>query len=200
MNLKNTLEIIVAASTIVTFIWATVKYVYPFFLKGIYLYNNGHNILKGFEEKFGSNASNTLSNQVLKLMRREDINEYRISILEEETGYGIYVCSTDGKCIYANKKLCSIFKKSIDEMLNYGWSKSILTEDRANALTTWKNSVAYQMPYQDEYRIGFENDDPIGIQTKADPIFDGEELKYYIGIVWEMSSITYRDKYILNKK
>jgi PAS domain S-box-containing protein len=197
--IKDILEIIIAAGTVVVGIWTVVKYIYPLIIKGIYLYNTGHSIIKGLELKYGSDVSLKLYTQINTLGVDKIVDRKRIDFLETEVGIGIYQCSVDGKCLYANHKLCEMFNLSFEDMLNYGWAKGIISEDRAKALSTWKFAIKNETPYEDFYRV--DNDGSlVGIDTKADPVYIDGVLVYYIGVAWQMPTNEYRDRYINNSK
>ena len=137
-------------------------------------------------------------NKVVSTENINHINEiayralYKSETIIDHIGIAEYVCTPDGACIYASKRLCELFEKSEMDMLGFGWTLSIVEEERDNAYRKWINSVNEMIPYEHTYRIYSKSiNDTILVRTKTRICFrfnhiekkKTNEILFYIGTV-----------------
>ena len=76
-------------------------------------------------------------------------------------------------------------------MLGYGWSTSIIQEDRDRALHKWLDAVKNKLPYEDVYKIKTKNGNLL-ITTKTRVCFEydakrkkqTDKILFYIGSIY----------------
>lgn len=137
-------------------------------------------------------------NKVVSVDNINHINEiayralYKSETLIDHIGIAEYVCTPDGACIYASKRLCELFEKSEIDMLGFGWTLSIVEDERDLAYHKWINSVKEKTPYEHTYHIYSKNiKDTILVRTKTRVCFKfnpiekkkTDEILFYIGTV-----------------
>lgn len=117
---------------------------------------------------------------------------YKSETVIDHIGIAEYVCTPDGACIYASKRLCELFERSEMDMLGFGWTLSIVEDERDGAYLKWINSVKEKIPYEHTYRIYSKNvKDTILVRTKTRICFKfnslekkkTDEILFYIGTV-----------------
>jgi PAS domain-containing protein len=94
----------------------------------------------------------------------------------------IYICTPDGHNIYVSDALAEMFDTTPEDMHGYGWTKQIISKDRANELDKWKACVANKAPYQTEYIIRVKGNIERLIKTQAVAVVSNEgSLLFYLG-------------------
>lgn len=116
-----------------------------------FLNNDGYNILKDIEKKFGKEIANTIIDFMRKSKSYNDNTDVRLNMLENELGIGIYVCNADGKCVYANRILCEMFGLPLNKMQGSGWLEPVI--DKKKVYDDWVFSFKNGIPYNTEYDI-----------------------------------------------
>ena len=111
-------------------------------------------------------------------------------ILIDNSKTMIYTCTPDGRCVYSSKELSFLFNKTPEEMLGYGWTLSVIAEDRDNSLQKWISCVKEGRPYQDSYRIDSGHGQKT-IWTSAQVCFnyDAEEKKFTDEILFYVGTV-----------
>jgi len=129
------------------------------------------------------NGGKSLADRIIKLgdgfERFKAISEQRWKISLENTPVPIYLNDKNGKCIYVNKALSTLFRMDRADMLNDGWVRRIRNSDMHFII--WKNSIEKGIPYIDQYTL-VDNDKAFAtVSTQADEIKDeeGNFLFYY---------------------
>ena len=116
---------------------------------------------------------------------------YKSENIITHIGMPEYVCKSDGQCLYASPRLCEIYGRIEADMLGFGWSTSIIQDDRDRALNKWIDCVKNKKPYEDTYMINTEKGKLL-ITTKTRVCFgydshlkrQTDEILFYIGTVY----------------
>lgn len=94
----------------------------------------------------------------------------------------VYLCSTDGECVMANRAICELFGLSRAEMMGRGWLAGIAPDDRARTWQRWQESISARIPYETSYLVRNQRTGQRwSITTVAVPIIDanGAVAGYY---------------------
>lgn len=187
--LKDIANIIVYAIAIIGSFYSFIKWVWPrlspYFYNQIYLHQTGTHIIRDIEKQFGKEAGRVIKDLLKEKGLEIVIDEMRLNIIENAIGLGIYICSSDGKCTYANKTLAKMFGLSQTEMLGNGWLKPIINKQEAHS--NWKRSVEYNIPYEDTYELKVDGEIK-KYHTQAEPSMDEDRtvILGYVGTVREL--------------
>lgn len=164
------LEKLAIVLTILGAIWGFWKIIekpiVTFFVKTKYNYGTGYHIIQDIEKRFGKDAADKLVEFMKKSDSFDITTDMRLDMLEDAANIGIYVCNTDGKCIYANHTLCKMFGTSKEAMLGFGWIHGVV--DKEKAYKNWMFSVNNNIPYEDNYEYLVENT-IVKFKTVAEP-------------------------------
>lgn len=190
-TLKDIVTILGYLIAIIGGIFSFFKWIWPkigpYFYNQIYLHQAGVHVIKDIEKQFGKEAG-----RVIKELLRERgleivIDEMRLNIIENAIGLGIYICSADGRCTYANKTVAKMFGLSQAEMLGNGWLKPIV--DKQTAYQNWKRCQEHNIPYDDTYEVSVDGEIK-KYWTQAEPSMDEDKtiILGYVGIVREIKS------------
>lgn len=111
--------------------------------------------------------------------------EIRQSISEKYLKIGVYICSTTGKCIWANDQICEIFGLDSSDMKDFGWLSSIETSERKRVHENWMYAVTNQISYTESYVVcNHRNGEKIKISTEAIAVVDdSDEIQCYVGYI-----------------
>lgn len=159
----------------------------PYIFNYFYLHSTGVHVIRDIEAKFGKEAGRVIRQMIRDKGIEIVVDEMRLNIIENAIGLGIYICSPDGKCTYANKTLAKMFGLSQTEMLGNGWLKSIVNKQLA--YSNWQKATEHNIPYDDVYEV--QVDSKIKkYHTQAEPSMDedGVVILGYVGIVREVKS------------
>lgn len=114
-------------------------------------HTTGYNLMVSIENNFGIEAGKKIKEMFYNLHNRMDIKNIRLDLLENTLNLGIYICDENGKCIYANNTISSIFDLDKSEMIGSGWLKPV--KDKEKVFKEWKFSVENNLPYKTEYEL-----------------------------------------------
>lgn len=161
----------------------------PYFYNQIYLHQAGVHVIKDIEKQFGKEAGRVIKDLLREKGLEIVIDEMRLNIIENAIGLGIYICSSDGRCTYANKTLSKMFGLSQQEMIGNGWLKPIV--DKQTAYTNWKRSVDHNIPYEDIYEVNVDGEIK-KYHTQAEPSMDEDKtiILGYVGTIREVKTKT----------
>ena len=65
----------------------------------------------------------------------------------------IWMCGPDGRCTYFNASWLNFTGRTIDEALDFGWSRNVHAEDVDRALGVYHRSIEAREPFEMEYRL-----------------------------------------------
>lgn len=107
----------------------------------------------GLVTSFGEAPAAALLKRLEALETRMEIVDMRGNILCDRLGVGIYICSLDARCSYANATLSNLFGVDREDMLGWGWLAGITPSDQLRVKTSWALAVQEKLPYKDTYRL-----------------------------------------------
>lgn len=65
----------------------------------------------------------------------------------------IWMCGPDGRCIYFNSSWLAFTGRTLEEALDFGWSRDVHPEDVDRALGVYRRSIDGREPFEMEYRL-----------------------------------------------
>lgn len=103
----------------------------------------------------------------------------QVTIIVDEMDGARFHCGVDGACIMANHELCSLFGRSVQDMMGNSWLEAVHHGDRERVYMKWHASVTRDIPWEDVYRIvvaGVER--TVHAKAKAVRAVDGRIVMY----------------------
>jgi len=96
-----------------------------------------------------------------------------------------FECDGEGACVFSNDALNSLFQKSSQEMLGFGWTSAIKTQQERERITeSWLNSVKFNLPYEETYTLRVKDKSEFQVRAIAKHIHDEDKkFLYSFGIV-----------------
>ena len=135
-------------------------------------------------------GSGSFLNYIDTLDARVAHNERRTEVILDLSPHPIYECATDGRCVFANEKLCDLFGLSESDMLGNGWLEGILPEERERVHSTWIFAVKKSIPYECAYTVrNCKTGEKYKAITRALPLSHDEEVIGYLGIFSSIEKI-----------
>jgi PAS domain-containing protein len=114
--------------------------------------------------------------------------EIRQRIAERHLQIGIYVCSPNGKCSWANDYLCNAFGLDSSSMHGYGWLSAVNRSDQHRVHTAWTEAITKELPYREEYGVVPQDGEPRWrASTVAEPVIRNNKIVCYVGYVTRIS-------------
>lgn len=82
----------------------------------------------------------------------EEISRQSIAAMKISDS-AMFFCNEAGECTEANLALCQMFGATEDQMIGFGWSQFIITEDRKRAVKEWEEAFETDIDIKRNYRI-----------------------------------------------
>lgn len=138
-----------------------------------------------FYNIYGENPAQAIKQVHEAIQNAHNTLEIRQSIAEKYLKIGVYICSTSGKCLWANEYLCEIFGLDSTEMKDFGWLSSIDTNDRKRVYENWIYAIHNKLSYSDDYNItNSRTMIKYNISTEAVAVVDDKnEIQCYVGYI-----------------
>lgn len=93
-----------------------------------------------------------------------------VMILEQSSTPMWHCELPSGACTWVNDALCKAFGLDREEMMAWGWSKSLHPDDCKMALSNFMDSVTTGRPYRARYRVQIGEGDPVTYEATGDII------------------------------
>jgi PAS domain-containing protein len=103
--------------------------------------------------EFGADPVKRLAEIIRGMEADSSEIELRQRITETHLGIGVYSCSGDGRCTWANNTLVEGFGIDSTEILGFGWTAAIDENDRERVIKKWMQAVKDVLPYKEHYRV-----------------------------------------------
>jgi PAS domain S-box-containing protein len=115
-------------------------------------------------------------------------NEQLRSLVWDLLPIGIFHADAQGRVLYANKYLCELLGRSLPDLQNDGWKKSIHPNDSNHVSANWLAAAKLCLPFKMEYRYLLPADKIIWAYCRAAPIIDASgKLMGYIGTIIDIT-------------
>ena len=89
----------------------------------------------------------------------------------EQSSVPMWHCELpSGACTWVNDALCKAFGMEREEMMTWGWSKSLHPDDCKMALSNFMDSVTTGRPYRARYRVLIGDNSPVTFEATGDVI------------------------------
>lgn len=170
---------------------AVIGIVFGFALKfRKYIKNAVHTITLGdhFYSIFGADPAQKIKDLISEIQTCNEIAELRRRLIEKRIKLGIFICDTEGKCIWSNDFLNNMFGLDSTEMKGFGWLKSIIPSDRERVNEEWMYSIKNKTAYESDYTIlNRRNADFIKVRASALAVLnDNDKIECYVGHLEEL--------------
>jgi len=116
-----------------------------------------------------------------------DAVEAKYGSLCDVSPVGIFQNSSDGKCIYVNKRLQEIYALDDSMLLEHGWQRALHPIDKDRVIARWFQCVEAREDYRDEFRIILPGGEVRWTKVEAEVIADGAGTGGYVGTVDDIS-------------
>ena len=155
-----------------------------------FIKNAARSIMLGnsFHATFGDNPAETIKALNEAVQNAHDVLEIRQQISERYLKIGIYICETNGKCVWSNDRLRELFGLDSEEMKGAGWLLAIHTDDRKRVHESWMYAITENISYSERYTICNQRS-KVGyfVATNAVAVIDDNGvIKCYVGYLIEL--------------
>ena len=167
-------------------IWAIIKYmikpISKFGADFSYAVTKSVDGAKEMEAAFGNTPGQTIKGLLQELSMKRTVDEIQRNMMASHLGLGLYICSPDGKCLYANDVLCEIFGRDLHDMVDFGWLASIEGSERLSVHQVWMDCIKSQLPYNCTYTVvNPRTKARHSCSTMAVPVKAGSVVTAYVG-------------------
>lgn len=100
-----------------------------------------------------ANGGKSLKDFVVSTYEMTVKNKNRTYLMLETSSIAMFECDETGKCIWVNPALSRLFGIERNDMLENGWLKAIVPEERDKVYSIWVNSIKNDIPYSCDYHI-----------------------------------------------
>lgn len=153
--------------------------------------NATHTITLGnrFYSIFGTDPAEKIKDLIGEIQTCHEISELRRRLIEKRIKLGIFICDTEGKCIWSNDFLNNMFGLDSTEMRGLGWLKSIISVDRERVNDEWVYAIKNQIAYESDYTVCNRRDGTVTkVRSSAMAVLnDMEVIECYVGHLEELS-------------
>lgn len=104
---------------------------------------------------FGDDAGERLQTIIKELKYSQTVADVTRNLIHKHLGIGVYVCDTNGGCVWVSSHLASMFGMAEHDMMGFGWVAPL--RDKLKAHTVWTECVKNRIPYQDRYIVAPSN-------------------------------------------
>lgn len=104
---------------------------------------------------FGDDAGERLQTIIKELKYSQTVADVTRNLIHKHLGIGVYVCDTNGACVWVSSHLASMFGMAEHDMMGFGWVAPL--RDKLKAHTVWTECVKNRIPYQDRYIVAPSN-------------------------------------------
>ena len=89
----------------------------------------------------------------------------------EQSPTPMWHCSLpEGTCTWANEALCKAFGMTREDILTWGWTRSLHPDDVKETISRFMESVTTGRPYRARYRVQIGEGDPVTYEATGDVI------------------------------
>lgn len=109
-------------------------------------------------------------------------SENRLKTLLSEAPVGIFQADLAGQYIFVNERLLQLTGEPATSILGSGWEGLVHPEDRKSVLVSWREAVAAQSEWSEEFRVVRRGGQLRWIAVKAIPLVGaGEAVEAFLG-------------------
>ena len=108
-------------------------------------------------------------------------SEERFRALSEHAPVGILQTDEHGGCWYANRRLCEIVGRSVDDVRGSGWLDILRGDDHAGILERWTAELGKGSGFDGEFRVTRPDGTAAHVRATAGPIqADGDRVTGFV--------------------
>lgn len=135
------------------------------------------------------NGGSSIKDVLMDTRNMAYVSAARANALSNHSRFGMYECSPDGRCTFANASLCDLFGLDSSAMLDHGWLSAVVDEERAKSADAWDKAVRDHLPYSWTYHIrNARTHEVILCSTSAQPVIAGGKIIAFTGSVTRVGS------------
>jgi len=141
-----------------------------------------------FYSLFGTDPAQKIKDLISEVQTCNEISELRRRLIEKRIKLGIFICDTEGKYIWSNDFLNSMFGLDSTEMRGFGWLRSIIAKDRERVNDEWMYCVKNQTAYESDYEVSNRRDGKVmKVRASAMAVLNDENvIECYVGHIEEL--------------
>lgn len=162
--------------------------IFLFFRRWIFNAIRSINIGIKFHNVFGDKPVEKIKETHDKLSHEANKLSIRLDIHEKYLSIGLFICEPkEGRCIWTNDYLNSLFGLDSSDMHGYEWMSAIRQEDKEKVYNHWKFSIDHNTPYECEYSIINQRSKELKrvIATAVAAVDESGETVCYVGYITE---------------
>ena len=106
--------------------------------------------IDNMNHEFSPNSGKSIKDQINRIDDALRLAELRSKLIASNllTTTGVYECSPDGDCTWANNAFCDMLGLSQDEVIGSGWLNGVMGTDRLRVWEDWQTSIEQDIPYE----------------------------------------------------
>lgn len=118
-----------------------------------------------------------------------DQNRRRLEAITSVVPVGLFVSDSHGGCVEANENLCQLTGMTQEELLGYGWLRSIHPDDQDRINKRWQEALARDGCFREEQRFVRPDGSIVYAMVNAVPEKDAEgNRRHYVGAVTDITA------------
>ena len=115
-------------------------------------------------------------------------SEERFRSLSARAPIGIFLTDARGSVRYANEHLQQLSRRSAEELMGFGWAKSIDAADRGPTVQAFSDAISNRGDFETEFRLG-RNDVETWCRALASPQRDANgRVSGYVGTIEDVTA------------
>jgi len=117
-------------------------------------------------------------------------SEHLYRAIGETIDYGIWVCDSDGRNMYASKSLLNLVGLTQEQCSNFGWVKVLHPDDTARTIEAWKECVRTSSTWNIEHRFRGVDGEWYSVLARGVPVRNEKgEIIFWAGINLDISEL-----------
>jgi PAS domain S-box-containing protein len=138
---------------------------------------------------FGFEAGEKLESICHDLQLSTNTLEIRAEVYEKVADIGIFICSTEGRCLWVNTVLSELYGLDSTEMLGFGWLSAVHPLDRQRVHDEWLYSIKTRISYNCQYTIcNNRKRSSKSVMVEAIAVMDdNDNVNCYVGYISELN-------------
>jgi PAS domain S-box-containing protein len=109
--------------------------------------------------------------------------------LTAQAPVGVFVTATDGECVYANERTCSLTGLTGEQMLGFGWTAALHHADAERVTAEWRRASEAGEDFTLEYRFQHPDGTVVWVEGTASSVLDRRgALVGRVGILLDLTA------------
>ncbi len=100
---------------------------------------------------------------------------------------GIFLCTEDGRCSYANPACCELLGVEVDGLNGVDWELKLHPDDRSRVRRSWNKAIEENRDYEDQFRFGDDDGRTVWVDASLSVQDSGDDSVGYIGTLVDIT-------------